>query len=61
MESICQQLELEVGEKYLKNVERYVKASFLTKWYWKRKVEKSETELENILKATAKWREENLK
>ncbi len=61
MESICQQEEKEVEEKHLKNVERYVKASFLTKWYWKRMAEKSKTELENILKATAKWREENLK
>ena len=57
MESICQQ----VGEKHLKNVERYVKSSFLSKWYWKRKVDKSKTELENILEATAKWRQENLK
>lgn len=61
MESICQQVEMAVGEKHLKNVERYVKSSFLSKWYWKRKVDKSKTELENTLEATAKWRQENLK
>lgn len=60
-ESIFQQVEMAVGEKHLKNVERYVKSSFLSKWYWKRKVDKSKTELENILEATAKWRQENLK
>lgn len=61
MESILQQVEMEVGENHLKNVERYVKASFFTKWYWKRKADKSKTELENILEATEKWRKENLK
>lgn len=61
MESVFQQVKMEVEEKYLENVERYFKASFLTKLYWKRKVDKSKTELENILEATAKWRQENLK
>ena len=58
---ILDMVEDELRGKMLINLRRLAESSFLTRWYWKRKVEKSKTDLENILKATAKWREENLK
>lgn len=58
---IVDMAEDELRGKMLINLRRLAESSFLTRWYWKRKVEKSKTELEYILKATAKWRKENLK
>lgn len=56
---IFRMVEDELAAKMLIAVEHFAKASFLTRWYWKRKVEKSRTALEEAHKVFEEWRRQN--
>lgn len=51
--------EEELLSRVLTNSIRFAKASFLTRWYWKRKVEKLLSAFEETHKAFEEWRMEN--
>ena len=46
LEDIRQQTVMAVGEKNLKIYSRYLNASFVTRWYWKRRLDKAVREFE---------------
>lgn len=55
-DNIFRRVEEEMSVKMLTAAERFAKASFLTRWYWKRKVEKSKAALEETHKEFDAWR-----
>lgn len=55
-DNIFRRVEEEMLAKMLTAAERFAKASFLTRWYWKRKVEKSRSAFEETHKAFEEWR-----
>lgn len=55
-DGVLRTVETEMAVKTLSYAERFAKASFLTRWYWKRKVEKSRSAFEETHKAFEEWR-----
>ena len=55
-DTIFRMVEDELAAKMLINAKRFVNASFLTRWYWKRKAEKSRVALEETHKEFEAWR-----
>lgn len=53
---IFRMVEDEMAAKMLIAARRFAEASFLTRWYWKRKVEKSQKALEETHKVFEGWR-----
>lgn len=55
MESIAQNTVATSAWNYAKSVEKYIKATFLTRWYKKRRVEKARKKLEDTIEWYNKW------
>lgn len=54
MKTMVENVALKAGDKYLHYVERYARASFITRWWWKRKMEKARIALENAMQFAEK-------
>ena len=55
-DSIFAMVESSLLARLLTNSRRFAKASFLTRWYWKRKVEKLLSAFEETHKAFEEWK-----